>query len=98
MTPDEPPKRLSSRFRPLVRRLGDALRPRTRAATTPYDSGELDNLRARLDRLESVIEGLQDSLYRETQRHDAELDDLRGRVQPAEIARALSDDARKRGL
>ena len=53
---------------------------------------------ARVERLEAVIEGLQDAIYRQAQQHDTEIDELRKRTDPAEIARALSADARRRGL
>lgn len=56
------------------------------------------DLTARVQRLESVIEGLQDAIYRQAQQHDREIDELRKRTDPAEIARALSADARRRGL
>jgi hypothetical protein len=38
-----------------------------------------------------VVEGLQDALYRETKRQDERADDLRRRMEPAAIAKALSD-------
>jgi hypothetical protein len=52
----------------------------------------------RLDALERMIEGLQDAVDRESQRHDARLEDLARRLEPAAMARALEDDARRRGL
>jgi len=55
-------------------------------------------LRARVERLESVVEGLQDALYRQARQHDREIAELRRRTDPTEIARALSEDARRRGL
>jgi wobble nucleotide-excising tRNase len=54
--------------------------------------------RERLDRLESVIEGVQDAMHRETVRQQQLIDDLERKTEPAEMARALSDDARRRGL
>lgn len=55
-------------------------------------------LAARVDHLESVIEGLQDAVYRQAQQHDRDIEELRKRTDPSELARALSADARKRGL
>jgi hypothetical protein len=55
-------------------------------------------LRSRLDHLEAAFEGLQDAVYREAERYERELADLRREIQPEEMARALSVDARKRGL
>jgi hypothetical protein len=56
------------------------------------------DLTARVRHLESVVEGLQDAIYRQAQQHDRDVADLRKRTDPAEIARALSTDARRRGL
>jgi hypothetical protein len=55
-------------------------------------------LEARVQHLEAVIEGLQDAVYRQARQHDDDISELRKRIAPAELARALSDDARKRGL
>ena len=60
-----------------------------------------DPLRAleqRVAHLEAMIEGLQDAVHRESQRTAEQLDDLRRRTEPREISRALSRDARERGL
>jgi hypothetical protein len=54
--------------------------------------------RARLDRLESLVEGLQDAVHRETVRQQHLIDALQQKTDPAELARALSDDARRKGL
>jgi hypothetical protein len=53
---------------------------------------------ARLDALENLVEGLQDAVHRETVRQGALIDELRKKTEPSEIARALTDDARRRGL
>jgi hypothetical protein len=67
--------------------------------TTPYESGprprELHALEARVSHLEQLVEGLQDSVHRESMRRIGELD---SQVQPAALGRALSEDARDRGL
>jgi hypothetical protein len=57
-----------------------------------------EDLQDRIERLERVVEGLQDALYSESRRQNDRVDELRSRLEPSEIARALSDDARKRGL
>ena len=56
------------------------------------------DLEERIERLERVVEGLQDALYKESRRQNDRVDELRTRIEPSELARALSDDARKRGL
>ena len=82
----------------MLRRAREPVSPPIGGAPPPEDTGTLDELRARLERLESVVEGLQDAVHRESQRHDDEIAELRTRLQPSEIARALDDDARRRGL
>lgn len=58
----------------------------------------VDALAARITHLEQLVEGLQDSVHRETKRQGKRIEDLEARVEPAEISRALSADARQRGL
>jgi hypothetical protein len=52
----------------------------------------------RLNALEAMVEGLQDSVDRQARRQDERLTALSRRLEPGELARALSEDARKRGL
>jgi hypothetical protein len=52
----------------------------------------------RLARLESALEGLRDAVHRESVRRPEQTAELRWRTQPGEIARALSEDTRERGL
>ena len=58
----------------------------------------LEAIETRVDHLEAALEGLQDAVYRQAQRDDASIEELRRRTEPGRIARELSDDARKRGL
>ena len=83
----------------LLKRIGQLVRTRA-APGAPAGAGaeRVDALAARLDHLESLVEGLQDAVHREAVRQREELDELRRRIEPAEIARALTDDARRRGL
>ena len=66
------------------------------------DSSEPQGAHARLEQrvmeLEAVVEGLQDAVHRESRRFDALIDALQRKTEPAEIARALGEDARRRGL
>lgn len=73
------------------------LRPRLRR---PDRSSEqrLDFLERRVSHLEELVEGLQDALHRESMRRDEDTAQLQRRTAPQEMARALSEDARKRGL
>jgi uncharacterized coiled-coil protein SlyX len=70
-----------------------------RPADAPQDvEARLASLENDVARLESLIEALQDAIHRETMRTRADLRALEAKTQPAEIARALSEDIRKRGL
>lgn len=79
---------MTRRLRQLVR----AWRPSGRPSQHERDVTE------RVEHLESIVEGLQDAVYRQAQKHDRDLAELRSRTDPAEVARALSEDARRRGL
>ena len=62
------------------------------------DEAELASLRARVNALEAMVEGLQDALYRQAVQQDLRSDELMRRMEPEALARSLSDDARRRGL
>lgn len=70
-----------------------------RVASHPEAQGSGEpELRARLAHLERSLEALQDSVYRDKRRHEQELADLRKQLDPENLVRALSEDARRRGL
>jgi hypothetical protein len=58
----------------------------------------VEGLDARLRHVEAELEGLQDAVHRQAMRQHEDVEDLRHRLAPDEMARALSDDARRRGL
>jgi hypothetical protein len=89
-------RRVRGLMRPVVERAG-AGEPAPPEADTPPDP-ELEELQDRIARLESVVEGLQDALYRHSRNVDDRMDELRARTEPEAIARELSADARRRGL
>ena len=68
-----------------------------RAATEESVPG-IEALRERLDRFETALYGLQDAVHRETVRQNERIDTLEKRTRPDELSRALSADARRRGL
>jgi hypothetical protein len=76
------------------RRAGDA------AAQAPAAGHErrIEVLEERVDQLEALLEGLQDAVHRQSVREDKRIAALEKRSEPAEISRALSRDARERGL
>jgi hypothetical protein len=55
-------------------------------------------LEARVRHLEAELEGLQDAVHRRAMAEDAEIDELHRRTAPEQVARDLSEHARKRGL
>jgi hypothetical protein len=71
---------------------------RMRRAIRRFAKEDTRDLRARLDQLERALEALQDSVYRDVQRQDHDLAELRSQLDPPNLVRALSDDARRRGL
>jgi hypothetical protein len=78
-------------LRDRIARLGRADRP----AAPPE---ELRRLAARVAHLEALVEGLQDAVHRESVRHDQRVAELERKTQPEVLAKALSEDARRRGL
>ena len=78
-----------ARLRGLFRRRGHA----------PSDhDGRLEALERRIGHLETLIEGLQDSVHRESVRRQQEIRELQRKTEPGELSRALSRDARERGI
>jgi hypothetical protein len=78
-----------------------------RAAGTPDESRraeprpereELQALAVRVTHLEQLLQGLQDSVHRESKRMCDRIAELEAQVQPATLGKALSEDARNRGL
>jgi hypothetical protein len=65
---------------------------------TLEDPGRIQALEARVKYLEELIQGLQDSVYREAQRASKRITDLEARIEPAAVAASLSKNARDRGI
>jgi hypothetical protein len=59
---------------------------------------QLDVLALRVERIEAALEALQDAIYRQAVLHDKEIAELRRRTEPPQMARDLSEDARRRGI
>jgi len=58
----------------------------------------IEVLERRVDQLETLLEGLQDAVHRESVREGGRIDALEKRTEPSEMTRSLSRDARERGL
>ena len=70
---------------------------RTIARRRRHDEAE-SLLRTRVDQLEKALEALQDSVYKDVVRQDERIDELARRLDPPNLVRAISEDARRRGL
>ena len=84
---------LIARIRQL-RRADERASPSTTAKAPPA----LQALEVRISHLEQVVQGLQDSVHRESTRLNKRLGELEARIQPAALGKAMSEDARQRGL
>lgn len=88
----------------LLHRVGALMQPAAnREEPEPPRAGEaqdegIDALHARVERLEEVVEGLQDALYRHARHQDDRIEELQRSMEPEQLARSLSADARRRGL
>lgn len=87
---------LVARVRQLSRRTAARNQPTTGPAVAQDE--QLQRLEARMAHLEQLLEGLQDSMHRESERHAKLIAELQGQVQPGAMGAALADDARNRGL
>jgi len=88
---------LIARIRQL-RRASAAAEKRSPTATGSADAATVRALEARIAHLERMVEGLQDSVHRESERHGKLIAELQAQIQPAAIGAALSKEARDRGL
>jgi uncharacterized coiled-coil protein SlyX len=86
-----------ARIRQMRRAGGTAATPAAARIENPA-SDRLDALQARMAHLESLIEGLQDSVHRESDRQGKLIAQLQAQVDPAAMGAALRRDARERGL
>jgi uncharacterized coiled-coil DUF342 family protein len=80
-------------------RKASAARNAPEPRSTPVgEHSELEALEARIVHLEQMVQGFQDSVHRESQRQGKRIAELEAAIQPAALGRALSQDARERGL
>jgi uncharacterized coiled-coil protein SlyX len=89
-------ERLITRIRQ-VRRLA-TVRDRNKADSSATQPDRVEALERRMAHLEQLVEGLQDSVHRESERHSKLITDLQAQVQPGAMGAALAEDARDRGL
>lgn len=90
-------QRLVNRVRQ-IRQAGRPVEAQPTSDAGDPDRSELVVLEERIAHLEQLLEGLQDSVYRESERQDRRITELEAQIQPAALGQALSRDARERGL
>lgn len=88
--------RLTARLRQMRRLAASRDRPTSKARDS--QSERLQSLEARLAHLEQLVEGLQDSVHRESERHAKLIGELQAQLQPEAMRTALAKDARERGI
>jgi hypothetical protein len=81
-----------------LRRVAGAADARQAEAASNADAVQLQLLEARVEHLEQMVQGLQDSVHREFERESKRIAELEARIEPAALGAALSRDARERGL
>ena len=81
-----------------IRRTAEQSAAAPRKAAPGNDTTALRALQARIEHLEQLVEGLQDSVHRESERYSKRITELEAQIQPAALGVALSKDARERGL
>jgi uncharacterized coiled-coil protein SlyX len=87
----------------LIRRISQIRQLAATPDRSPQRAGEplperMTSLEARVTHLEGLLEGLQDSVHRESERHAALIAELQEQIKPGSISASLAQDARNRGL
>ncbi|MGA2925827.1 MAG: hypothetical protein ABSG43_07490 [Solirubrobacteraceae bacterium] len=81
-----------------MRRTNEASATTRRKVAPNDDPIALQDLQTRVEHLEHLVEALQDSVHRESERQGKRITELEAQVQPGALSVALSKDARERGL
>jgi predicted transcriptional regulator len=89
-------ERLLRRIRQIRRSTAD--REQKEAAPVEPSEDSIRALERRMEHLEHLLEGLQDSVHREFERHDELIARLQNEIEPAALGASLAEDARNRGL
>lgn len=90
-------ERLVTRLRQ-IRQTGRTAETQPASEAGDPDPALLAALEQRIAHLEQLLEGLQDSVHRESERQSKRLTELEARIEPAALGEAMSKDARERGL
>jgi uncharacterized coiled-coil protein SlyX len=90
------PEGLTARIRQLRHRAETEEPGKSPSADPGQD--QVRALESRVAHLEQLVEGLQDSVHREASRTAKRIAELETRTQPGALGKAMSEDARARGL
>ena len=90
-------ERLVTRLRQ-IRQTGRTTETQPASDAGDPDPAQVALLEQRIAHLEQLLEGLQDSVHRESERQSKRLTELEARIEPAALGEAMSKDARERGL
>ncbi len=90
-------ERLINRIRQ-IRRVGKTGDEQRASDATGLARGRGIPLEERVSHLEQMLQGLQDSVHRESERQGRRIAELEARIEPGALGEALSRDARERGL
>lgn len=92
-------ERLLGRIRQIRRSNATRDEQQARPAAEPEPAEDpIRDLEVRVAHLEQLLEGLQDSVDREFQRHDDLIATLQKEIEPGTLGQSLAEDARNRGL
>ena len=81
-----------------IRRAGRTAEAQPASDSASPDRARIVVLEERIAHLEQLLEGLQDSVHRESERQGKRLAELEARIEPGALGEAMSKDARERGL
>jgi hypothetical protein len=99
--PRRSPTRRTTRLPRLLDRVVQQRRAGAPDPNPSEDAGQGDRIAAlerRIDQLESLVEGLQDAIHRDSVRRNRSIEELEAKTEPAEIMRSLERHTREKAL
>jgi len=100
--PRPSPRRRTSRPSRLLNRVVQQRRAAAPGVAPPGEQADHEQriraLEERIEHLETLLEGLQDSVHREAVRRERDLEEIDRKIQPAAMARSLAAHSRQHGI
>ena len=81
-----------------LRRMASAGDASAKRSIAGLEDDRILSLETRVAHLEQLLEGLQDSVHRESERRGKLIAELQAQIRPESMGAALAEDARSRGL